>query len=83
MSKQTLTDWIPLSTPPVRKGVYEVLSASGSPYPYPFGYWDGERFNGCSKTPQEAFKERYLPSYSLSNPGNFWRGVYKATGEQA
>lgn len=75
MKKQKMTEWMPLSTPPVRFGVYEVRPPSGGAFPYPFGYWNGQAFYGCDDTPLGAYRSKDHFSYSLSDPSNYWRGL--------
>ena len=77
MDKYEKTDWFPMTTPPVRKGIYEVASPDKEPYPYPFGYWNRQNFCGIAATPKEALLDEDYISVSLNCVGNFWRGIKK------
>jgi len=77
MDKYEKTDWFPMTTPPVRKGIYEVACSDKEPYSYPFGYWDGQDFRGIGATPEDALLDEDYISVSLNHMSNFWRGIKK------
>jgi hypothetical protein len=46
-----LTDWFPVKTKPVRKGIYEILTQESINWPFPNkGEWDGKKWNFLDHT---------------------------------
>lgn len=46
-----LTDWFPVTTKPVRKGIYEILTQESINWPFPNkGEWDGKKWNFLDHT---------------------------------
>jgi len=67
MNKE-LTPWFPIHTPPLLKGVYEILTGFRGPH---FSYWDGKHFRYFAPTVIEAFRCRDGMKH-----GRFpWRGL--------
>ncbi len=65
-----LTPWIPISSPPIRVGVYETKSARSDAVYY--SYWDGHRFHGEWYSPERAMDNT---DWEWGQQMAYWRGL--------
>ena len=74
-----VTDWIPVSTPPVRKGVYQIGNKNGGlgvePWWFSYAYWDGKTFLGIADHPEEVEESFGQANSTLNQLNNYYRGV--------
>lgn len=69
-----LTPWVPRSTPPLRKGIFQVRDAERNSDAMWFSLWDGVRWHGAWRSPDEAFERRHFPTAGSVFGEWEWRG---------
>lgn len=72
------TEWFPLSSPPARKGPYEVLDDEGERNFY--SYFDGKKWHGEWRTVERAH-ENYPWPYDEKIEAIAWRGLTTKDGK--
>ena len=76
MSEQKLTPWFPISTLPVREGVYNISCQKNNQTGDWYAYFDGKHFRGCWRFRVEDVAESWETS-GQSVSGKSWRGIAK------
>lgn len=72
-----LTHWFPMSTQPLRMGVFEVRNIDRGQGQAWFSLWDGVRWHGAWVSPDEAFEHMHFPTVGSIAKGWQWRGLSK------
>lgn len=76
MTQHTITPWFPVSTPPIRKGVYNVSCRKSNQSGDWYSFWDGVAFNWFTTSVDKA-KIEYDAGMRVSSITLSWRGIAK------
>jgi hypothetical protein len=76
--EEALLPWVSLSKRPQRIGVFQVRNTANRNDDLSwFSFWDGARWHGAWRSPDEASQRRQFPSPGSVLNGWEWRGLAK------